>query len=507
MKGLVGFVIIGIIIGFSGTAQSSYWIKAIGGSGLDYAPTIQVIDDGYIAIGYSDSYGAGNLDFLVVKLDKDGNPVLSKTIGGSDEEKPFCIEPTRDGGYISVGNTKSFGAGDLDFLVVKLNKDLNIEWVKTIGGREADLGFYAQQTEDGGYLVVGTTGVIPKFEKGKKNALVVKLDDKGNLLWAKTIGVEGICGIDGIQKTRDGGYVLNGITSIGAGKADAFIVKIDKDCNIVWNRAIGGSGKDTTNWDGVRQTSDGGYIFAGETESFGSGDKDGWVVKLNQEGNLEWCRVIGGKDDDALWSVNETSDGGFIVAGVANRAFGVRQEQEKRHGEFIPGRRGTEGQPFMGPRMKERPPRQMAQGPFNQQKRREKPQQRPQPLESKTDSIDILYAKLDKNGNIIWAKTIGGIKPGLEEVEEVEEIKDGYILAGVTNAIGAGKGDFFIAKVNKDGSIEGCDYIKTFSGDVTSAIPNCISIQLEITPVSPEVSSVSPTVTTPNLKVETVYSK
>lgn len=469
-------------------SQSSYWIKAIGGGGKEYAPTIQVIGDGYVVIGWTNSFGAGDLDFLAVKLDKYGNLLWSRTIGGPGEEKVYCIEPTKDGGYIVVGNTKSFGAGDLDFLTVKLKPDLSIDWAKAIGGEGADLGFYAQEVQEGGYIVVGTTQSYTRDGRGK-NGLILKLDEKGNLIWAKTIGGEGFYGITGIQKTTDGGYILNGAAgSPGEKGGDALIVKIDRDCNIQWARRIGGADKDTTNWNGVRQISDGGYIFCGETGSFGKGDYDCLVVKIDNSGNLLWAKTVGGEDDDAGWAINETSDGGFIMGGVANRSTQARLE----------GKAGMKKKPQFREKMRDKP--------FPLKGRRRRPQEQFQESKPDTGNIDIFLSKLDKNGNLIWARTIGGSRPGLEEIEEVIEIKDGYILAGITEAFGAGKGDFFVAKLNKDGLCPGSDVIKTFSATAKDINPRFMSISPVVTQISPQVSSVPPKVTTPELQVEDILT-
>lgn len=478
--------------------QSNYWIKAIGGADKEYAPSIQVISDGYMVIGHTKSFGAGDFDFLAVKINKDGEIVWSKTIGGHGEEKAFCIEPTDDGGYIVVGNTRSFGAGNYDFLVVKLNKNLGIDWAKTIGNEGMDMGFYAKQAEDGGYIVIGNT---QPFGKKGKEVLIVKLDRDGNLLWAKRIGGGNFFyGVDGIQKTNNGGYILNGVTnSLGYKSSDALILKLDKDFNLQWARAIGGTKKDTTNWNGVRQTSDGGYIFAGETESFNKGDYSGWIVKLKPDGNLEWNRVLDNGEDEALWAVNETSDGGFITAGVGGRPTSLRPAEKKRPQE-----------PVSTQQQGERPllKRGIAQGPFRERPEREQRSQEQIATDSREPlPSDIILAKFNKNGNLLWTKAIGGPESGLEEVEEVIEIEDGYILAGITEAFGTGKGDFFVAKLNRDGLINGCEIIKDLSPTITSPTPECKEISPEIVSVSPSVNLVSPTVTTPDLQVKEAQSK
>jgi hypothetical protein len=188
---------------------------------------IQTSVGGYAIAGFTISFGAGRGDAYVVKLDANGNLLWTKTIGGESDDWGNSLIQTSDGGYVIAGYTKSFGAGDWDVYVVKLDANGNLQWTKTIGGENEDLGSSLIQTSDGGYAIAGTTIY---FGAGGWDVYVVKLDAKGNLQWTKTIGGKNEDGGSSIIQTSDGGYVIAGHTeSFGAG--DVYLVKLDKNGN------------------------------------------------------------------------------------------------------------------------------------------------------------------------------------------------------------------------------------------------------------------------------------
>ena len=206
-----------------------------------------------------------------------------KAIGGPESEEGHSLIQTSDGGYAIAGYTKSFGAGGYDVYVVKLDAKGNLQWTKTIGGPEIEAGKSLIQTSDGGYAIAGYT---TSFGAGYRDVYVVKLDAKGNLQWTKTIGgpKKDDWGESLIQ-TSDGGYAIAGKTSssFGAGGYDVYVVKLDANGNLQWTKTIGG--KDFEDGYSLIQTSDGGYAIAGTTTSFGAGAWDVYVVKLDKDGN------------------------------------------------------------------------------------------------------------------------------------------------------------------------------------------------------------------------------
>jgi len=300
------------------------WTKTIGGQHREEGTSlIQTSDGGYAIAGVTISFGAGEADVYVVKLDANGKPQWTKTIGGPKDDRGFSLIQTSDGGYAIAGYTKSFGAGEWDFYVVKLDANGNLQWTKTIGGPKDDQGFSLIQTSDGGYVIAGGTD---SFGAGKADVYVVKLDANGNLQWTKTIGGEYFDGGSSIIQTADGGYAIGGATtSFGAGLLDVYVVKLDANGNLQWTKTIGGPASEIGNFHSLIQTSDGGYAIAGLTQSFGAGEWDVYVVKLGANGNLQWTKTIGGPENEIGFSLIQTSDGGYAIAGKTE-SFGTGED-------------------------------------------------------------------------------------------------------------------------------------------------------------------------------------
>jgi len=248
------------------------------------------------------------------------SPSFCKAIGGPAREAGNSLIQTSDGGYAIAGITTSFGAGGADVYVVKLDAKGNLQWTRTIGGESDDIGQSLIQTSDGGYAIAGIT---ESFGAGNPNVYVVKLDAKGNLQWTKTIGGPHTEEGYSLIQTSDGGYAIAGSTfSFGAGQLDVYVVKLDAKGNLQWTKTIGGENEDLGS--SLIQTSDGGYAIAGYTGSFGAGlfNADVYVVKLDAKGNLQWTKTIGGPKSESGRSLIQTSDGGYVIAGYTN-SFGA----------------------------------------------------------------------------------------------------------------------------------------------------------------------------------------
>jgi len=245
--------------------------------------------DGYIVAGKTVTALGGD-DFWVLKLDANGGVVWEKIYGDDGDEYASSIQQTTDGGYIVAGKTTSFGAGDYDFWVLKLDVDGNVTWQKTYGGGERDIAHSIQETTDSGYIVAGST---KSFGAGDYDFWVLKLSFNGTVVWEKTYGGGHSDSAKSIQQTSDGGYVIAGDTwfTFGAGSSDFWVLKLDDNGNITWERTYGGSSFDAAS--SVQQTSDGGYIVAGDTWSFGVEIGDLWVLKIDGNGQIPDCDVIG----------------------------------------------------------------------------------------------------------------------------------------------------------------------------------------------------------------------
>jgi uncharacterized delta-60 repeat protein/uncharacterized repeat protein (TIGR02543 family) len=289
------------------------WAITYGGSSIDYHPFIQKTSDGgYILGGGTESFGAGNEDFWVVKINDTGAVIWEKTYGGTNDEFAYSIEQTLDSGYIVTGGTQSFGAGADDFWVLKLNADGTVAWQKTYGGNSTDYGRSIQQTPDGTYVAAGYTG---SFGAGNEDFWVLKLNDDGTVAWQKTYGGNNTDQAYAIQQTSDSGYIVVGRTwSFGAGNSDLWVLKLNDDGTVAWQKTYGGVNHECAF--AIQQTTDGGYIVTGGTSSSGAGSDDLWVLKLNADGTVAWQKTYGGNSNDYGRSIQETPDGTYVVAGL-----------------------------------------------------------------------------------------------------------------------------------------------------------------------------------------------
>jgi hypothetical protein len=257
-----------------------------------------------------------------------------KTLGGTNLDVAYSIQPTPDGGYIMAGETVSTNGnvignhGSNDVWVVKLSSTGNLQWQKTLGGTNADVAYSIQPTPDGGYIFAGFTGSTNgdvTGNHGGQDSWVVKLSSTGSLQWQKCLGGINYDRAQSIQPTPDGGYIVvgytgstNGDVTGNHGGSDTWVVKLSSTGSIQWQKALGGTGDDFAF--SSQPTPDGGYIVAGVTQSnngdvTGShGSKDAWVVKLSSTGSLQWQKCLGGTGYDEAQSIQPTPDGGYIVA-------------------------------------------------------------------------------------------------------------------------------------------------------------------------------------------------
>jgi len=287
------------------------WTRTYGGNSYDEAWSVQqTADGGYIVAGCTHSFGAGSGDFYLVKTNSQGDTLWTRTYGGSSDDGAWSCQQTADGGYIVAGYTASFGAGDFDFYLVKTNSQGDTLWTHTYGGNADDWAWSVQQTADGGYIVAGYTR---SFGAGLDDFYLVKTNSQGDTLWTHTYGGSSFDGANSVQQAADGGYIVAGVTSSFGVGGDFYLVKTNSSGDTLWTHTYGGSNGDFA--ESVQQTADGGYIVAGDTWSFGAGVDDFYVVRTNSQGDRLWTRTYGGSSYDGAWSVQQTADGGYIVAG------------------------------------------------------------------------------------------------------------------------------------------------------------------------------------------------
>ena len=287
------------------------WNKTYGGGGIyvdeqDYAfSVIQTYDGGYAIAGVKYTYAEGG-DFWLVKTDACGDMMWNKTYDGAEDDWAYSVIQTGDGGYVIAGYSTSLGGW-----LIKTDAFGNLEWNKTYDGALYSL----IQTSDGGYALAG-------YHDGYwGDAWLVKTDAHGNMMWSKTYGGTYDEAVVSVVQTSDGGYAIAGYTaSFGAGYADFWLVKTDVFGNLEWNKTYGGPYSDYAT--SIVQAVDGGYVIGGSTTSFGAGGYDLWLVKTDTSGNILWSQTYGGAHNDQAFSLVETMDGGYAIAGYTE-SFGA----------------------------------------------------------------------------------------------------------------------------------------------------------------------------------------
>lgn len=335
-----------------GVTGNKEWDKLLGGSASDFATSVQqTLDGGYVVAGYTTSSANGDVsginhgsfDYWIIKMDASGNKIWDKLLGGTGSDQATSVKQTSDGGYIIAGYSQSSASGDVtgtnhngwDYWIVKLNASGSKTWDKLLGGNNTDQAYSIEQTSDGGYIIAGVTtsgasGDVTENFLGSNDYWIVKLDTSGNISWNNRLGGNSFDQAYAIQQTSDGGYIIAGgsnssntgdVSSTTKGGRDFWVVKLDLSGNKTWDKLLGGSGNDEAY--SILQTDDGGYIVAGYSLSSGTGDvtdtsnggEDYWVVKLDTSGNKIWDKLLGGSGKDTAYTIQQTTDGGYVVIG------------------------------------------------------------------------------------------------------------------------------------------------------------------------------------------------
>lgn len=327
------------------------WQRTYGGSKDDQGQqVIQTTDGGYAITGYAmsdDGDGSNNEGFhdnWILRLDSQGIILWEKSFGFSGHDHSYDLVETADGGFFFSGFldvTSSNGEGGTskqsslsahgvgEFWGTKVDANGNLQWRKFFGGTNNDRSFGVVNALDGGYVLAGASE-SDDFDisdpKGSYDYWVVKVDKNGNLLWERSFGGTGIDQAQDILALNDGSYIIIGnafsadtqVTN-NKGQSDIWLIKIDDDGELLWEKSIGGSGFDAAH--SVRSTSDGGLILSGNSKSFDGdvsenfGENDIWLVKTDSDGNLLWEKSFGGLGLDFGFDAIETPTGSIVVVG------------------------------------------------------------------------------------------------------------------------------------------------------------------------------------------------
>jgi hypothetical protein len=368
------------------------WSKTYGGSNVEEARSvIQTSDGGHALAGYTNSFGAGDYDFWLVKTDALGNVQWNKTYGSTGDEWGFKAIQTSDGGYAFVGTMWNQSRGAEDLYMVKTDENGTLLWdldyIADSTGGGADWGDvrYIIQADDGNYVLCGSVRHHPLHSTYDWDAWVIKVDTTGHVLWDNPYFSGADDGGGGIVQTTDGGYAFVGATGSWGGSGGViWLVKIDANGTDQWTKTYGSGGGPTDNAFAVIQTPDEGYTIAGFTFRFGATGCDSVLIKTDSSGNMVWVKTYGGANEEQAHSMVATAEGGYLFAGFT-KSFGA-------------------------------------------------------------GASDFWLVETDPSGNMKWNETYGGVNDdGAWSIIKTND--DSYAVAGYTYSFGAGASDFCLIRL------------------------------------------------------------
>ena len=290
-------------------APDTLWTKKIGGTEIDTGnEIIQTSDGGFVIAGYTTSFGAGQRDAYLIKLDSLGNILWQKTYGTNLLEQAYSVKETNDGGLII---SAFIYAATANLFLIRTNQDGDTLWTKNIGLSGNDFGSNIQLTDDGGFLVIGYTD--SNISTGDRDVWLLRLDSTGTILWQRTYG--GTDADEGFKllKLSDDNLLISGYSESysSGGDRDGWIVKTDPSGNFIWSKGFGGSEYD--DFAAATEDEDGDLYFTGTSVS--SGNRNLWIVKTDPTGDHIFTKTYGGSDEEWGYDIKRTNDGNFIVTG------------------------------------------------------------------------------------------------------------------------------------------------------------------------------------------------
>lgn len=288
------------------------WARTYGGSNIDVAySACETSDGGYIATGYTFSFGAGQQDVYLVKTNSTGDVLWGTTFGGAAMDGAHFVRQVSDGGYVIAAYTESFGGGGKNVFLIKTDTAGTAEYTRTYSTPLMDVGYAFCETPDNGYMFVGYRNGPSGWYKG--DLWILRTDATLDTLWTKTYGAAGEDYGISIQPTLDSCYIIAGVTS-PSGNKDLWLVKVDAAGDIIWEQTYGYGLEDVAY--GVNLTADSGYIITGYVDGIGQWTAgDLWLLKTDGLGDTLWTQRYGGPGEDFGFDVYTTFDNGYAIAG------------------------------------------------------------------------------------------------------------------------------------------------------------------------------------------------
>jgi hypothetical protein len=375
--------ILGILVPAEATAQP--YFERVYGVDREKGAQVIAVDSNYVIAGYTRSFGGGNYDGLLMKVDFYGDTIWAKAFGGSNLDRFESVAMTPDSGFIAAGITFG-GNGGTDIFVVRTDASGNLLWSRFIGGNDTDDAIKVEVTTDGNYAILGQSGDIGLTTH---DIWLIKLDDNGNDIWTKTYSTPGTNMGEDFTVTSDGGFIVVGRSDIGPYSANIAMLRLDTNGDTLWTKGFSGPVHD---WAGnVRETQDGGFVFTGHGSSFSTSNYDTYIVRTDAQGDTLWTRAFGSSDVGSHYSEGLicTDDGGFLIGG---HTIGYGHPQ------------------WMGSLM-----------------------------------------KLDANGNWEWVKFYGDDDGYDQFYDVIPNIDGGYVAVGMTLSYGPGFENIYFVKTTENG--------------------------------------------------------
>lgn len=301
-------------------AWTSAWASSFGGAAFDFSnDVLPLADGGVVTVGYSSSVGQGT-DAWAMQLDRSGHPVWQKSYGGPawDEWRDVALVPS--GGYVAVGMTKSYGAGDNDLWVARLDAAGDLLWQRAIGGAASDTGTVVIPAASGFY-VVGTTS---SATAGQAKVWILKLDDTGAVSWQKVYGTSD--GAADAVLAADGSLWVVVLSGTSGGFLSTVLMRLDAAGTIQWQRAYVGDHNSIFTPRSLALTTDGGAVIAGYAGAYPSNLYDAWAIKVDASGAIQWQVTVGGAGDDQANEIVPFGTAGYRLVGYTNSASSANQE-------------------------------------------------------------------------------------------------------------------------------------------------------------------------------------
>ncbi len=360
--------------------------KTFGGEYDDMARSVISTKDGYLIAGKTKSFSRrhSNFDAYLIKIDKNGKKIWSKKYGGDrDDEANDITKLGKD--FAFIGTTESFGNERSSFYVTKIDSNGKMYWKKSLYGTRDDEFYGNALVEDKNALILAGQHRHLLFFAAQTNPYLLKINEKGNKQWGGFFGGEDEDSANAIINTKDGYLMVGETESYGNGDFDSYVVKLDKSGKKVWYSAYGGEDDDVAN--DVISTKDG-YLIVGTTKSFDQTYKDIYVIKIDKKGKTIWQKTYGGDRDDEGYGVVKSPDGGYVITGTSNS--------------------------------------------FSRQK-----------------GYDLYLIKIDDSGNLEWDRRYGGERD--EIGRDLVATKDGYLIVGQKQTKVGRDNDVWVLKVDLEG--------------------------------------------------------